>query len=104
MRTLSIVIPTLNEEEGISQTISLVLLDKLKEMGFDTEIIVVDNGSTDQTAAKATLAGAKVIKEPQRGYGWAYRTGLKKAQGKIIATGDADSSYPFSDLPRLLGI
>lgn len=88
----------------MSQTISSIPLGKLKEMGFETEIIVVDNGSTDQTAAKATLAGAKVINELQKGYGRAYKTGFKAAQGELIATGDADSSYPFSDLPRLLDI
>jgi len=104
VRTLSIVIPALNEEEGISQTIVSIPLEKLKEMGFDTEIIVVDNGSIDQTAAKATSAGAKVIKELQKGYGRAYRAGFASAQGEIIATGDADSSYPFYDLPRLLDI
>jgi len=104
VQSLSIVIPALNEEQGIAQTIRSIPVKKLREMGFGVEIIVVDNGSIDQTLQVAETSGAKIVRESQKGYGRAYRAGFREVQGEIIATGDADSSYPFYDLPRLLDI
>jgi glycosyltransferase involved in cell wall biosynthesis len=62
----------------------------------------VDNGSADGTAAIARLHGAEVIVQPIRGYGNAYKVGIANARGEVIATGDADNTYPFGDLPTLL--
>lgn len=92
---LSVVIPALNEEGIVGKTVKSVPLGKLKNMGFKTEIIVVDNASTDKTAKEAKEAGAKVVYEKKRGYGNAYLRGLKEAKGDIILMGDADGTYPL---------
>lgn len=95
---ISVVIPALNEEGIVGKTVKLVPQEKLRELGFECEIIVVDNGSTDKTAEEAIEAGAKVIPEKSRGYGNAYMRGLKEATGDIIVMGDADGTYPLEDI------
>lgn len=102
--TISIVIPALNEEEGIGKTIKSIPKEKLEEMGYDVQILVVDNGSDDRTGELAKKAGAEVVFEPRRGYGRAYKTGFAHASGEIIATADADLTYPVEDIPRFLKI
>lgn len=92
---VSIVLPTLNEEEGIGETIDSINMDKFKKKGWDIEILVVDGNSTDRTREIAKEKGARVIIEPRKGYGRAYKTGLYRAEGDIIVTGDADGTYPF---------
>jgi glycosyltransferase involved in cell wall biosynthesis len=99
---LSIVIPALNEEEGIGAAIDQIPVRELKKLGYEVEILVVDNASTDNTAEVALAHGAKVVYQPVRGYGNAYKAGFAAAQGEIIATGDADMTYPFDALPELL--
>jgi len=92
---ITLVIPCLNEEEGIQQVLSQV-------PEFVDEVIVVDNDSTDKTAEVANKMGARVIKESVRGYGRAYKTGLLHAQGDILVTLDGDHSYPVDALSYLL--
>lgn len=99
---ISVVIPALNEEKGIGPAIDQIPVAKLNEMGYEVEILVVDNGSKDKTAQMATEKGARVIHQPIRGYGNAYKAGFDNATGDIIATGDADMTYPFDALPGLL--
>ncbi|GAA3780046.1 hypothetical protein GCM10022206_18740 [Streptomyces chiangmaiensis] len=77
---------------------------ELAEAGWSTEVIVVDNASTDDTAKVAESLGATVVLQPERGYGNAYMAGFDAATGDIIATGDADCTYPFDALPNLLHI
>ena len=101
---LSIVIPALNEEAGIQKTIEQIPTDAFARMGYSTEIIVVDNGSTDRTAEISKKAGATVVSQPIRGYGNAYKAGFAYATGDIIATGDADMTYPFDALPGIVEI
>jgi len=95
---VSIVIPALNEEEGIGKTLDMINRDYFKKKGWDLEIIVVDGNSTDKTREVAKKKGAKVIIEPRKGYGRAYKTGLKEAEGEIVVTGDADATYPFDKI------
>lgn len=95
---VSVVIPTLNEEKGIGKTIDMIKVDEFKRRGWDLEIIVVDGESKDRTREIARSKGAKVIIEPRKGYGRAYKTGLKEAKGEIIVTGDADATYPFDKI------
>jgi len=64
-------------------------------MKWNLEIIIVDGNSKDKTQEIANKKGAKIIIEKRRGYGRAYKTGLSKATGDIIVTGDADATYPF---------
>lgn len=94
-RRVTAVIPCLNEEEGIVKVLS-------RMPHFVDEIIVVDNDSTDRTAERARLFGARVIHEKVRGYGRAYKTGLIQAQGDIIVTLDGDHSYPVDAISYLL--
>ena len=91
-KKISLVIPALNEERGIEATIRRVPPEV-------TEIIVVDGASKDKTAERAAAAGAKVVIEPRRGYGLAYKRGFETATGDIIATADADGTYPTEMIP-----
>lgn len=103
MKMLSVVMPALNEEEGIVQTIESIPVKELKKLGYSVEIVVVDGGSKDKTVALAKKAGARVIESP-RGYGRQYKEGLKKAKGEIIVTGDSDGTYPFEHIPQYLSV
>jgi len=91
---VSLVIPCLNEEEPIAGVVAEVLAQ-----GVD-EVIVVDNGSTDATAARAAAAGARVVSEPRRGYGRACAAGLAAVRGDaaIVCYLDGDGS----DVPAFL--
>jgi len=102
--TISIVIPTLNEAEGIKKTISSIPIEVLKDMNFETEIIVVDSNSIDGTDKIARELGAHVIYEPKKGYGQAYKTGFKHAKGDIIITLDGDATYPAEYIPQLVDL
>lgn len=102
MPLLSIVIPALNEERGIGRTLDAIPFQALKKLGYGIEVLVVDGNSTDHTVDLAQEAGARVIIESRRGYGRAYKTGFGEARGEVIATADADGSYPVEMLPRLL--
>ncbi len=93
--SITVIIPCLNEEEAIEQ-----VLQGMPE--FVDEVIVVDNNSTDRTADVAARLGAKVIGEPIRGYGRAYKRGFANATGDVIVTLDGDHSYPVSGISYLL--
>lgn len=101
-KVVSVVIPALNEEEAIEATIRAIPKERLESMGYSVEVIVVDNGSEDRTGDIAQKAGAKVVYEPRRGYGYAYKAGFRFARGEIIATADADLSYPMESIPDLI--
>ena len=95
-RHISVIIPALNEESSIARVIG-----DLPE-SVDN-VLVVDNGSNDRTAERARLAGARVISEPQRGYGAACLAGIREARNsQVLAFIDGDySDYP-QDLEGLL--
>jgi glycosyltransferase involved in cell wall biosynthesis len=97
---VSVVIPTMNEEKSIG-----LVIEEVRDAFAgkrEIEILVVDTDSKDRTREIATSLGAVVIDEPRRGYGRAYRTGFEKARGDVIATLDADMTYPAHDLPGLV--
>ncbi|MFQ3663043.1 MAG: glycosyltransferase family 2 protein [Chloroflexaceae bacterium] len=109
MPTLSVVIPAYNEEDGIAAIVDRVLAIRphLVAVGVDDlECIVVDDGSTDRTAAIVQGYGDQVrlIRQQNRGYGGALKTGFSVARGELIGFLDADSTYPperFPDMCRL---
>lgn len=101
-KKITIVIPALNEEQAIGPVVKEIPIDELKKMGYAVEIMVIDNGSTDKTRHIANNHGAKVIVQPIKGYGNAYKAGFANATGDIIATGDADLTYPFDILPKII--
>lgn len=88
---ISALIPTKNEEEGIGKVIR-----DLKP--YVDDIYIVDGNSTDKTREIARDLRAKIILEPRRGYGRAYKTGFKKVKADIIITLDADGSYSTEKL------
>lgn len=92
---ITVVIPCLNEEQGIEQVLRRMpsLVD---------EVIVVDNASTDRTADVARSLGALVIREDVRGYGRSYKKGFSMASGDVIVTLDGDHSYPPDAISYLL--
>jgi hypothetical protein len=92
---LTVIIPCLNEERGIERVLGSM-------PSFVDEVIVVDNGSTDQTSAIAQSRGATVIHESLRGYGRSYKRGFAHASGDVIVTLDGDHSYPVDALSYLL--
>ena len=92
---ITVIIPCLNEEQGIEQVLSR--MPKLVD-----QVIVVDNGSTDRTADVAVSFGAEVIREHVRGYGRAYKRGFAAATGDVIITLDGDHSYPPEAISYLL--
>ncbi|MGB2581261.1 MAG: glycosyltransferase family 2 protein [Thermoplasmata archaeon] len=98
--TVSVIIPTMNEEESVGLVIEEVRGAFAGKR--ETEILVVDTNSEDRTKEIATSLGAIVLDEPRRGYGRAYRTGFENAKGEFIATLDADMTYPATDLPGLV--
>ena len=98
---VSIVMPCLNEAETVAICVAKARA-WLQSTGTNGEVLVVDNGSTDGSAALATAAGAQVVHERRRGYGNAYLRGFAEARGDIIVMGDADDTYDFSRLDELL--
>jgi glycosyltransferase involved in cell wall biosynthesis len=92
---VTILIPTLNEEQGIGPTLDSIDRAAFAARGWRLDLLVVDGASQDGTKAAAESRGARVLVEPRRGYGRAYKTGFAAATGDVIVTGDADGTYPF---------
>jgi glycosyltransferase involved in cell wall biosynthesis len=109
MTTLSVVIPALNEEDGIQEIMDRVLSTRqaLQVAGIDElELIVVDDGSTDATPQIVTATeGATLIVHPvNRGYGAALKTGYAAGRGELIGFLDADGTYPPEYFPELVKV
>jgi dolichol-phosphate hexosyltransferase len=94
-QSITVIVPCLNEEQGIEQVLRAM-------PDFVDEVIVVDNASTDRTSEVASSLGAKVIREEVRGYGRSYKRGFTQATGDLIVTLDGDHSYPVDALSYLL--
>lgn len=97
MEELTILIPALNEEK----TIEIVIKKAqkwLNDRNIDGEILIANNGSTDNTKEIALKNGARVIDVEQKGYGSALISGIENSKGKYIIFGDADDSYNFLEI------
>jgi glycosyltransferase involved in cell wall biosynthesis len=110
MTTLSVVIPAYNEENGIAEIVTRVLCveEDLVNVGVDSlELLVVDDGSKDQTAQitrkiSENFKTVRLIQHPKnRGYGAALKTGFSQAAGELIGFLDADGTYPPEYFPAL---
>jgi glycosyltransferase involved in cell wall biosynthesis len=96
--SLSVILPALDEAESLSG-----LLPRIRAVVPDAELIVVNDGSTDATAAIATAAGARVIFHPYSlGNGAAIKSGARAANGEVLVMLDADGQHDPTDIPRLL--
>ncbi len=95
---ISVVIPAYNEERWLG-----ACLRSLRRQDFrgQVEVIVVDNNSTDRTAAVATRLGARVVSEPRRGVCFARQSGTERATGEVIVSTDADTVFPSDWLSRI---
>ncbi|MCA9425197.1 MAG: glycosyltransferase family 2 protein [Candidatus Omnitrophica bacterium] len=101
MNKISIVIPAYNEVEGIAETLDQVSR-VAASLRYDTEILVVDDGSTDGTS-EAIPDSFRVIRHARnKGYGAALKTGLLEAEGDVIVILDADLTYPPERIPEML--
>ncbi len=99
---VSIVIPAFNEEQSIASQIQEVKRT-MDQTDWAYEVIVVDDGSTDDTAKEATGRGAKLVSlSENRGYGAALKSGIAKAKADLIVIIDADGTYPCGAIPKLL--
>lgn len=104
MKTLAVVIPCYNEADAIADVIGRVPVERLRSLGVETNVYVVDNNSSDATAAVARAAGATVISEPAQGKGHAIRTGFQSlpADVDLVAMLDGDDTYDPGELPRMV--
>lgn len=101
-RGLTVVVPAHDEAESIGATVRAIATAFAAD-ATPVEILVVDDGSTDATAASAEAAGARVLRHPTRaGYGRALKTGIVAARHELIAITDGDGTYPIEVLPELV--
>jgi hypothetical protein len=94
---LTILMPCLDEAATVATCVAKARAF-LERSGIAGEVLVADNGSKDDSVARAESAGARVVRVPQRGYGAALRAGVQAARGRFVIMGDADDSYDFSRL------
>jgi glycosyltransferase involved in cell wall biosynthesis len=98
---ISVVMPCLNEADSVGICVTKAL-EGIRRTGLSGEVIVSDNGSTDGSVAIARDAGARVVHQPNRGYGNAYLKGFSEVRGRFIVMGDSDDTYDFTELARLI--
>jgi glycosyltransferase involved in cell wall biosynthesis len=95
LSTVTVILPALNEAAALPTA--------LASFPPEAGLLVVDNGSTDQTAAVAAAHGARVVHEPRRGFGAACWAGVEAAPGDVLVFADADGSFDGADLPAVAG-
>jgi glycosyltransferase involved in cell wall biosynthesis len=98
---VSVVIPCLNEQDTLARCIEKVR-KAFREHNIAGEILVADNGSTDLSRTIAEREGARVVTVKEPGYGSALMGGIAAANGRFIVIGDADDSYDFLELPKIV--
>jgi len=101
MTAVSIVIPAYNEEKAVGSVIDQII-SIMEKADILYEIIVVDDGSTDNTVQIIQERAVQLVRHPfNKGYGAALKTGMRKAKYDTIAIIDADGTYPAEELPKL---
>src|SRR6266702_878445 len=107
--SLSLIIPAYNEGPGIAQA-TVEADNALRQLGVSYEILVIDDGSRDETAAEVHLVSqyrqaVRLLQHrDNRGYGAALRTGFEAARGERVAFTDADGQFDLADLERLVAL
>ena len=94
---VSFLIPAYNEAATIGE-----VLERIAPLDLEAQVIVVDDGSTDETAAIAEAAGATVIRQANRGKGAAIRAAIPLIEGEITVIQDADMEYDPAEVPSLI--
>lgn len=98
---ISVVLPCLNEADTLEVCIKKAQTG-IKNSNIAGEVIVADNGSTDESIAIAERLGARVVRVTEKGYGNALMGGIEAARGKYVLMGDADDSYDLQEIPRFV--
>ena len=102
---ISVVIPVYNEEKSIKNTISEIKKVLKKNKLKNSEIIIVNDGSTDNTLKELEKCNIVIINNPiNMGYGFSIKRGIKAAKNETIVITDADSTYPFDAVPKMLEV
>ena len=102
VKSVTILLPALDEEDGIGEVIDSIPLGRLEAMGFRTDILVVDGHSKDMTIDIARGTGAKIAFQQGTGKGHAVRLGMDIANSDFLVMLDADGTYPTEDIPAFL--
>jgi len=101
---ISLLIPVFNEEASISDTVNRAA-QALTKTNEDFEIVVINDGSTDRTVhilQSLEIPQLVILNQPRNlGYGASIKTGIRKSKGDLLATVDADGTYPIEDFPHL---
>jgi glycosyltransferase involved in cell wall biosynthesis len=99
---VSVVMPCLNEADTVATCVQKART-AMENAGIAGEVIVADNGSSDDSVALARSAGARVVLVKDKGYGAALMGGITAARGRFVIMGDADDSYDFGEVPKFVG-
>jgi dolichol-phosphate mannosyltransferase len=104
IKKITVLIPCYNEEKGIGKVIDGVPIKQLTRLGFQTEIIVINNNSNDHTTKVAKEKGAKVVSEKKQGKGNALKTGFKNISKDTdyVVMLDGDDTYKPKEILRLI--
>ncbi len=98
---VTVVMPCLNEEQAVGKCITDIQKVFTKN-NINGQIIICDNGSTDNSVSIAESFSVQVVHQPKRGYGNAYLKGFSYAKGKYLIMADADGTYDFNEIPNFL--
>ena len=98
---VSVVMPCLNEADTVATCVRKART-AMESAGIVGEVVVADNGSSDDSIAIARAAGARVVPVADKGYGAALMGGITAARGRFVIMGDADDSYDFSEVPKFV--
>jgi len=103
-KEVCVILPALNEEGTIGLVIDEIPIGEMEVKGYNTTILVVDNGSTDRTGDIASERGAQVIVESRRGKGMAIRTGFDAVECDFLFMLDSDYTYPAVHIPAMIEV